>query len=137
MSVVCLYSTAANQQEITVKQAWLAFFQSLLAGGWALIAVALQLCKRLTHGIGTGRAAFLAFHHRYRQAVDEQDNIRNDEFLNASGCVDTKLVDGEEVIVLRCCKINGLDHCVLFTSLFVYIDLCFEQELLYDLIGFQ
>ena len=99
--------------------------------------IALQLHKGLLHGIGAGRSALLALHHRQRNAVHKQHNVRNDELLHAARRIDAELVDGVELIVFRVGEIDQLDHRVLLAGHFVDIHLGLEQQLLNGLVGLQ
>ena len=89
------------------------------------------------HRVGAGRPTLLAFHHRQRDAVHEQHDVRNDELLHAARRVDAELVDRQEVIVLRPVEINQPHHRVLLPGQFIHVHLGLEQQLLHCLISLQ
>ena len=136
-AVIGFHAAAAYHQHIAVKQTRLALFQTLLMGGLALVAIALQLLKSFRHRVGAGRPAFFAFHHCQRDAIHEQHNIGNNELLHAARRVDAKLIDSEKMIVLRVHKVDQLHHRVLLAIHLVHIYLRLEQQLLYRLIRLQ
>ena len=125
-AVVCLQPAAANQQQIAMEEARLAFTQARGGCLCALVHIALQLHKSLSHGVGAGFRALFALHHAQRNAVHQQHYVRNDEGLHTARRVYAELVDGVKRVVLRVRKVNQLHHWVRLARSFVYIHLRFE-----------
>ena len=98
---VGLRPAGADQQQDRMKQAGLTLLQACRTVVSRRVAVTLQLHKGLVHGIGAGRAADLALHHRQGNAVHKQHNVRDDELLDAARRIDAELVDGMESVVFR------------------------------------
>ena len=99
--------------------------------------IALKLHKRFLHRVGTGLGALLAFHHRERDAIHEQHDVRNDERLHAARCIDAELVDGVKLVALGMLEIDQAHHRVALAGQFIRICLRFEQQRLNGFIGFK
>ena len=100
-----------------------------MLGLFPLVAVTHQLLERFEHRVRREAVGFLAFDHGQRQAVHEQHDVRDDEFLGRSRCIDAKLVDSVKLVAFGVLEIDQLDVRILLAGLFVGIDLGAEQQL--------
>jgi len=72
-----------------------------------------------------------------RQAINEQDYIRNNERFNTTRRINTKLVDDNKLIGLPVIKINNFYYRVLFSRNRIFIHLPFKQAAQAFLVGLQ
>ena len=93
-----------------------------------LVAVSHQLLERLEHWIRREGVGFLALDHGQRQTVHEQHDVGNDKTLGRSRRVDSKLVDGVELVSLGMLEVNQLDVRILLAGQLVGIHLGAEQQ---------
>ena len=130
-------ATGAHQQQVAVKQPGLALFQPGGLGFGAAAHVALQLHKRLLHGVGAGFRTLFALHHHQRYAVHTQHDVGNHERLHAARRVHPKLVDGMKPVVGWRVEVNQPHHRVGLARQLVAVGLCLEQQGLHRLVGLQ
>lgn len=109
----------------------------MLGGVWALVQVALELGEGFGHGVGAGGAAFFAFDDDQGDAVDEEDDVGNDEGFDAARSVDAELIDGVELVVFGMVEVDEFNDRVLFAGEFVDIDLGFDEKFLDGFVGFE
>lgn len=61
----------------------------------------MELGEGFGHGVGAGSAAFFAFDDDQGDAVDEENDVGDDEGFDAAGGIDAELVDGVKLVVMR------------------------------------
>ena len=87
--------------------------------------------------VGGVGVANLGLHHHQGDAVDEQDNVRDDAALHTARCIDAELVDGVESVAAGIAEIDQLHHRVGLTGDLVAVDLGLEQQGLHHLVALQ
>ena len=120
-----------------MEQARLAFLQP---GGFGLGPaphVALQLHKGFLHRVGAGGRAFLALHHRQRNAVHEQHDVGHHEFAHAARRGNAELVDGVEAVAFGVVEVDQPHHRVHLAGGLVHVHLRLDQQLVGRLVGLQ
>ena len=132
-----LLAAGANQQQVGVEQARLAFAQAGSLRFRTSVAVAQQLDERLIDRVRRVRIADLRLNHHQRDAVDEEDNVRNDATLHAARRVDAELIDGVESVALRMREVDQLHDRVGLAGDLVHVHLGLEQQLLDGLVGLE
>lgn len=79
-------------------------------------------------GVGRVRVADLGLDHHQRNAIDEQDDVRNDAALHAAWRIDPELIDCVKDVALGMDKIDQLDYRVGFTRDLIHVHLSLEQQ---------
>ncbi len=131
------FAASADEQQVRVEEARIAFEFSGGNGVGAGIAVAFELGVGGLHGVGGVGVADFGFDHHERDAVDEENDVGNDAGFGSAGRVDAELVDGVEGVALRVGEVDELHDGIEFAGEFVAIDLGFEEEFVDGFVGFE
>ena len=132
-----LLAAGADQQQVRVEEPRLALAQARLDGLGAAVAVAQELLEGRVQRVGGVGVADLRLDHHQRDAVHEQDDVRDDAALHAARRVDAELVDGVELVALGVREVDELHHRVGLAGDFVAVDLRLEKQRLRRLVGLQ
>jgi len=120
---------------VEVEQPRLPLAQAGQAGFLALVAVAADLDVSLVERVGREFVGLFALHRHQRDAVDEEDDVGDDEVLDPAGRVDAELVDGVEEVALRVLEVDQPDRGVVLAGALVAVDDGLDQQLLHRLVG--
>ena len=123
-----LLAAGTNQQKIRVEEPRLALAQASLEGLVATVAISQKLLESCVQRVRRVGVADLGFDHHDRDAVHEQDDVRDDAALHAARRVDAELVDGVKLVAFRVREVDEPHHRVGLAGHLVAVDLGLEEQ---------